>query len=73
MVKMVRASPGQLEGIRSRVNGDRAFADGTGVGESWSAYFIVNLSVCAGVHHPAPEPGVTDMSFRVEWLHVHRP
>ncbi|MFG3496408.1 beta-glucanase [Streptomyces sp. NPDC047928] len=54
------------------VNGRRAFADGTGVGADWSGYLIVNLSVSAGVHHPPPESDVTDMSFRVRHLRVHR-
>lgn len=55
------------------VNGERVFDDGTGVGEWWCAYLVVNLSVCAGVHHPPPEDDVTDMSFRVKHLRVHRP
>lgn len=55
------------------VNGRQVFADGTGVGAGWGAYLIVNLSVSAGRHHPPPEDGVTDMSFRVRHLRVHRP
>lgn len=34
------------------VNGSRVFADRRGVGRSWHAYLIVNLSVCAGQYHP---------------------
>ncbi|MFD5116975.1 beta-glucanase [Streptomyces sp. NPDC058391] len=55
------------------VNGVRAFADTKGVGRDWHAYLIVNLSVCAGRYHPAPERGVTAMSYEVEALRVHRP
>ncbi|QES58466.1 beta-glucanase [Streptomyces venezuelae] len=55
------------------VNGTRVFADRRGVGRSWRAYLIVNLSVCAGRYHPAPEPGVSQMSYEVEYLRVHRP
>jgi hypothetical protein len=55
------------------VNGACAFADGTGVRPDWSAYLIVNLSVCAGDHHPAPDPSVTTMSYEVSHLHVFRP
>ncbi|WP_236241860.1 family 16 glycosylhydrolase [Streptomyces sp. CC228A] len=54
------------------VNGRRVFADGTGVGGGWGAHLIVNLSVSAGRHHCPPEDGVTDMSFRVGHLRVHR-
>ncbi|MEV7561304.1 beta-glucanase [Streptomyces sp. NPDC089795] len=55
------------------VNGTRVFADRRGVGRNWRAYLIVNLSVCAGRYHPAPEPGVSQMSYAVEYLRVHRP
>ncbi|GAA2641042.1 MULTISPECIES: LamG domain-containing protein [Streptomyces] len=55
------------------VNGTRVFADRRGVGRNWRAYLIVNLSVCAGRYHPAPEPGVSQMSYEVEYLRVHRP
>ncbi|TXS44367.1 glycosyl hydrolase family protein [Streptomyces sp. t39] len=54
------------------VNGRRVFADGRGVGRRWRAYLIVNLSVCAGRHHPAPDEDVTEMSYAVEHLRVHR-
>ncbi|MFI5756977.1 beta-glucanase [Streptomyces sp. NPDC051569] len=53
------------------VNGVRAFADGTGVGPDWSACLIVNLSVCAGGYHPAPDPAVTAMSYKVAYLRVY--
>ncbi|MFG2195028.1 beta-glucanase [Streptomyces sp. NPDC048639] len=55
------------------VDGSQVFADGTGVGRGWSAYLIVNLSVCAGGHHPAPDASVTAMSYEVSHLRVLRP
>ncbi|MEU2284871.1 beta-glucanase [Streptomyces sp. NPDC013178] len=54
------------------LNGSTVFADRRGVGEDWYACLIVNLSVCAGRYHPAPEPDVTEMSFEVSALTVHR-
>ncbi|MEU2508398.1 beta-glucanase [Streptomyces sp. NPDC007863] len=54
------------------VNGTEVFADGRGVGRSWHACLIVNLSVCAGRYHPAPDPGTTEMSFEVAELRVLR-
>lgn len=53
------------------VNGTRVFADGKGVGRNWHAYLIVNLSVCGGRYHPAPEADVTAMSYEVDYLRVH--
>ncbi|MDQ0604767.1 hypothetical protein QF037_009112 [Streptomyces canus] len=55
------------------LNGEEIFADGRGVGSDWRAYLIVNLSVCAGRYHPAPEPDVTEMSYEVPSLVVTRP
>ncbi|MFJ9817346.1 beta-glucanase [Streptomyces sp. NPDC101151] len=55
------------------VNGVRAFADPRGVGRHWHAYLIVNLSVCAGRHHPSPATETTEMSFEVSELLVRRP
>ncbi|MFE2165322.1 beta-glucanase [Streptomyces sp. NPDC059447] len=55
------------------VDGTRVFADRRGVGRGWRAYLIVNLSVCAGRYHPAPDPGVSRMSFEVAHLRVRRP
>ncbi|MEV6834026.1 beta-glucanase [Streptomyces sp. NPDC051133] len=52
------------------VNGTRVFADGRGVGRDWQAYLIVNLSVSAGRHHPAPAAGTAEMSFEVSGLVV---
>ncbi|MFE0422451.1 beta-glucanase [Streptomyces sp. NPDC058953] len=54
------------------VNGQRVYADHRGVGRRWQAYLIVNLSVCAGRYHPAPDPGVSEMSYEVERLVVRR-
>ncbi|MEU2391688.1 beta-glucanase [Streptomyces sp. NPDC007369] len=55
------------------VNGTRVYADRSGVGRRWRAYIIVNLSVCAGRYHPAPEPDVSEMSYEVSDLRVYRP
>lgn len=54
------------------LNGVPVYADGRGVGPDWSAYLIVNMSVCAGRYHPAPDPDVDRMSFEVSSLAVHR-
>ncbi|MEU4083908.1 beta-glucanase [Streptomyces aureus] len=55
------------------VNGVRVFDDRRGVGRSWHAYLIVNLSVCAGRYHPPPPPEATEMDFEVARLTVRRP
>lgn len=55
-----------------RVGGARVYADRRGVGRGWRAYLIVNLSVCAGRYHPAPDPDVSRMSFEVSSLRVRR-
>ncbi|MEU9699438.1 beta-glucanase [Streptomyces sp. NPDC047981] len=52
---------------------EKVFADGRGVGASWHAFLIVNLSVCAGRYHPAPDPETREMSFEVRDLRVFRP
>ncbi|GHF98895.1 hypothetical protein GCM10018791_07340 [Streptomyces zaomyceticus] len=54
------------------VNGARVFDDRRGVGRSWRAHLIVNLSVCAGRYHPAPAPGTSEMSYEVAELRVYR-
>ncbi|MFE5933968.1 beta-glucanase [Streptomyces sp. NPDC056470] len=51
----------------------RVFDDRRGVGRSWRAALIVNLSVCAGRYHPAPDAGTDEMSFEVRDLKVYRP
>ncbi|GGY35314.1 family 16 glycosylhydrolase [Streptomyces djakartensis] len=63
-------------GVRSVdwwLNGRRVFTDGRGVGRAWHAFLIVNLSVCAGRYHPAPEPDTTEMWYEVSSLVVRRP
>jgi hypothetical protein len=55
------------------VGGRQVYADGAGVGRDWYAHLIVNLSVCAGEHHPAPDPSLADMAYEVSRLHVYRP
>ncbi len=54
------------------VNGARVFDDRRGVGRSWRAHLIVNLSVCAGRYHPAPDPDTSEMSYEVAELRVYR-
>ncbi|MFF0559521.1 beta-glucanase [Streptomyces sp. NPDC020472] len=54
------------------VNGARVFDDRRGVGRSWRAHLIVNLSVCAGRYHPAPDPDASEMSYEVAELRVYR-
>lgn len=55
------------------VNGTKAYADRAGVGRRWRAYLIVNLSVCAGEYHPAPDATATAMSYEVSDVRVYRP
>ena len=43
----------------------------TGVGHGWSAYPILNLSLSAGEHHPAPR-GPGPITFDVDHLRVYR-
>lgn len=53
------------------VNGECAFSDRTGVGDDWSAYLILNLSLSAGQWHPAPyDPA--PITFAVDHLRVYR-
>ena len=53
------------------VNGAKVYSDGSGVGSSWSAYPILNLSLCAGAYHPAPQ-GTAPISFAADYLRVWR-
>ncbi|MFF0409283.1 hypothetical protein ACFYUY_02450 [Kitasatospora sp. NPDC004745] len=53
------------------VNGVKVFSDGKGVGANWSAYLILNLSVCAGQYHPAPQ-GTTPLSMAADYVRVYR-
>ncbi|GAA2275431.1 glycoside hydrolase family 16 protein [Kitasatospora sp. NPDC001175] len=53
------------------VNGAKVFSDHTGVGDDWSAYLILNLSVDAGEYHAAPrdrEP----IAFSAAYVRVWR-
>lgn len=60
------------ESVHWWVNGCHVFSDGVGVGDDWRAYLVVNLSVCAGQHHPAPDPSTSAMSYEVSRLSVYR-
>ncbi|WP_354643250.1 glycoside hydrolase family 16 protein [Kitasatospora camelliae] len=53
------------------VNGVKVFSDGTGVGATWSAYLILNLSLSAGQYHPAPS-GSTPITFAADYVRVYR-
>ncbi|MBO1416824.1 glycoside hydrolase family 16 protein [Streptomyces sp. FH025] len=53
------------------VNGVKVFSDGKGVGANWSAYLILNLSVCAGQYHPGPQ-GTTPITFAADYVRVYR-
>ncbi|MCX4880900.1 family 16 glycosylhydrolase [Streptomyces sp. NBC_00847] len=53
------------------VDGERVYRDGTGVGADWSAYLILNLSLCAGEYHPAPS-GHRPVTFAAHHLRVYR-
>ncbi|MBV6697839.1 glycoside hydrolase family 16 protein [Kitasatospora aureofaciens] len=53
------------------VNGVKVFSDGKGVGANWSAYLILNLSVCAGQYHPAPQ-GTAPITFSADYVRVYR-
>ncbi|MFI9271276.1 hypothetical protein ACIGXM_11265 [Kitasatospora sp. NPDC052896] len=53
------------------VNGVKVFSDGKGVGTSFSAYIILNLSICAGTYHPAPQSN-NPISFSAHYVQVWR-
>ncbi|MFD7902229.1 hypothetical protein ACFV4G_08280 [Kitasatospora sp. NPDC059747] len=53
------------------VNGVKVFSDGKGVGANFSAYLILNLSVCAGQYHPAPQ-GTAPITFAADYVRVYR-
>ncbi|MFB7666217.1 beta-glucanase [Kitasatospora sp. NPDC056138] len=48
------------------------FADRRGVGSSWQAYLIVNLSVSDGTYHPRPGPQQRELSWTCHSLQVTR-
>ncbi|KJK59924.1 beta-glucanase [Saccharothrix sp. ST-888] len=54
------------------VNGVLVFSDGRGVGPSWQAYLIVNLSVSDGTYHPRPGPRQRELSWTCHSLSVTR-
>ncbi|MEU3496426.1 hypothetical protein ABZ747_23415 [Kitasatospora cineracea] len=54
------------------VNHKLVFSDHTGTGPDWSAYLILNLSICAGSWHPAPADG-NPISTAADYLRVWRP
>ena len=65
-------APGQWVTIGTRygadsvdwyVNGKKVYSDGHGVGNDFSAYLILNLSLSAGEYHPAPS-GSTPIKCR---------
>ncbi|MED7951974.1 family 16 glycosylhydrolase [Streptomyces sp. BE20] len=53
------------------VNGVKVFSDGKGVGTTWSAYLILNLSLSAGQYHPAPQ-GTAPITFAADYVRVYR-
>lgn len=53
------------------VDGVKVYSDGTGVGSTWSAYLILNLSVVAGQYHPAPS-GSSPIVFSADYVHIWR-
>ena len=53
------------------INGVDVFEDHVGVGPNWSAYLILNLSICSGTYHP--DPGTAkSVSFAADYLRVYR-
>ncbi|MDN3022785.1 family 16 glycosylhydrolase [Streptomyces sp. S.PB5] len=57
--------------VKWYVNGGEVFSDGKGVGDDWSAYLILNLSVSSGTYHPAPS-GPGPVSFDADYIRVYR-
>ncbi|MEV5874290.1 glycoside hydrolase family 16 protein [Streptomyces sp. NPDC052101] len=53
------------------VNGKKVYSDGHGVGSTFSAYLILNLSVSAGQYHPAPT-GSTPITMQADYVKVYR-
>ncbi|MBB4949880.1 hypothetical protein F4556_005415 [Kitasatospora gansuensis] len=52
------------------VNDVKVFEDKKGVGAHWSAYLILNLSLCSGDYHPSPKGGT--VSFASDFVRVYR-
>ncbi|WP_329571512.1 glycoside hydrolase family 16 protein [Kitasatospora sp. NBC_01266] len=53
------------------VNGVDVFEDHKGVGANWTAYLILNLSICSGSFHPGPV-GTAPISFDSDYVRVFR-
>ncbi|MFD7733558.1 hypothetical protein ACFV6F_24655 [Kitasatospora phosalacinea] len=54
------------------VNHKLVFSDHTGTGPNWSAYLILNLSICAGDWHPSPTSDAA-ITTAADYLRVWRP
>ena len=52
------------------INGVDVFEDHVGVGRDWSAYLILNLSLCSGTFHPGPT--AKSVSFAADYVRVYR-
>jgi beta-glucanase (GH16 family) len=52
------------------INGVDVFEDHVGVGQDWSAYLILNLSICSGTFHPGPN--AKSVSFAADYVRVYR-
>lgn len=60
--------------VRWQVDGRTVYDDGKGVGTRWRAWLVVCISVSAGAYgHPAPGPGVRELSWQCTDLEVRRP
>ncbi|MFJ9516834.1 beta-glucanase [Kitasatospora sp. NPDC101801] len=53
------------------INGVNVFEDKKGVGKNWTAYLILNLSLCSGDFHPGPNPATT-VTFASDYVRVFR-
>ncbi|MFB7950262.1 hypothetical protein ACFC6L_35760 [Kitasatospora phosalacinea] len=54
------------------INHKLVFSDHTGTGPNWSAYLILNLSICAGYWHPSPTSD-NAITAAADYLRVWRP
>ncbi|WP_081973571.1 hypothetical protein [Kitasatospora phosalacinea] len=54
------------------INHKLVFSDHTGTGPNWSAYLILNLSICAGYWHPSPTSD-NAITTAADYLRVWRP
>ncbi|MER5548563.1 beta-glucanase [Streptomyces sp. NPDC002589] len=53
------------------LNGDLIYSDHTGVGSTWQANIVLNLSINAGFYHPAPSSN-TPITFNANYVCVWR-